>query len=244
MTITIEAAEHNGVPLRVAVPEGTPRGGVIVLHQAPGYTPQIAEWLQRLAENGYAAVAPLLHHRRGVEQLDPFEFGGIEEFALALPGDDTVAADIAEAADYLRRQGIDTANIGALGFSFGGRAALVAALNGSVAAATSYYANGIIEPGYGDNLGLPALADRLGGLTTPWLGLFGADDFLLAEGELDAIEEALRILDTHAEVIRYPGAGHAFDMEEFMPGAPSPLIPEAAADARTRTLAFFEQHLS
>ncbi|WP_062382945.1 dienelactone hydrolase family protein [Demequina iriomotensis] len=241
--MTIEIGEHNGVPLRIARAGGTPRGGVVVLHQAPGYTPQIAEWLERLAAHGYAAVAPMLHHRRGAELVDPLGFPSIEEFALAMPGDESTGADIAGAVDFLRDLGIDGARVGVLGFSFGGRAALVAALEGSVAAAASYYANGIIEPAYGEHPGLRALGDRLGDLSTPWIGLFGADDFLLAEGELDAIERALVQASAESEVVRYEGAGHAFDLEEFMPGLPSPLVPDAAADARTRTMAFFEQHL-
>ncbi|WP_062290224.1 dienelactone hydrolase family protein [Demequina phytophila] len=241
--MTIETGEHNGVPLRFARTDGAPRGGVIVLHQAPGYTPQIEEWLERLAAHGYTAVAPMLHHRRGGALIDPFDFPSIEEFALAMPGDDSTGADIASAMEFLRGLGIDGSRIGVLGFSFGGRAALVAALEGSVAAAASYYANGIIEPAYGEHPGLLALGDRLGALETPWLGLFGADDFLLAEGELDTIEEALGGASAETQVVRYDGAGHAFDLEEFMPGMPSPLVPEAAEDARTRTLAFFEQHI-
>ncbi|WP_062461021.1 dienelactone hydrolase family protein [Demequina soli] len=241
--MTIESVEHHGVPLRVARADGDARGGVVVLHQAPGYTPQIAEWLERLASRGYTAVAPMLHHRRGEDLVDPFGFPSVEEFALAMPGDDSTGADISSAMDFLRGLGIDSTRIGVLGFSFGGRAALVAALEGSVAAAASYYANGIIEPAYGEHPGLQALGGRLAALTTPWLGLFGADDFLLAEGELDAIEHALASAGAKAQVVRYSGAGHAFDLEEFMPGLPSPLVPEAAEDARTRTLAFFEQHL-
>lgn len=241
--MSIEAVEHNGVPLRVAQVEGTPRGGVIVLHQAPGYTPQIEEWLDRLASAGYVAVAPLLHHRRGEATLNPFDFASIEEFALAMPGDDLTGADIAAAVDFLGTHGVPRDRVGALGFSFGGRAALVAALEGSVVAAASYYANGIIEPAYGDNAGLGPLTARLGTLPTPWLGLFGADDFLLAEGELDAIERELTGALADAEVVRYEGAGHAFDLAEFLPGAPSPLVPEAAEDAQSRTLAFFAQHL-
>ncbi|WP_062317153.1 dienelactone hydrolase family protein [Demequina maris] len=241
--MTIEIGEFNGVPMRVARADGASRGGVVVLHQAPGYTPQIAEWLERLASHGFTAVAPMLHHRRGEDVVDPFGFPSIEEFALAMPGDDSTGADIASAIELLHDFGIDAARIGVLGFSFGGRAALVAALDGSVAAAASYYANGIIEPAYGEHPGLQALGNRLPALTTPWLGLFGADDFLLAEGELDAIERALDDAAAAAQVVRYEGAGHAFDLEEFMPGMPSPLVPEAAEDARTRTLAFFEQHL-
>lgn len=243
MAIAIESRMQGDVPLKVAYPGDKARGAVIVLHQANGYAPQTADWLVRVAEAGYIGVAPVLYHRRGVEEINPLEFEDMEAFDLAIPTDDDVRSDLAAAFEFLRSEGVDAASTGVLGFSFGGRAALVAALDQPLAAAVSYYGNGVMVKSYFGNTGIPSLNDRVPSITTPWLGLYGADDFLLGPSELDDLEAAIASASVDAALVRYPGAGHAFDLDSFMPGMPSPLVPEAAEDAQARTLAFFEKHI-
>src|SRR4051794_5401680 len=143
--MSIDSIEHDGVPLRVARPgEGTTTG-VVVLHQAAGYAPQIETWLTRLADQGHLAVAPLLLHRHGVESINPFErFGGdsgmdLAAFGAFLPGDDDVLADVAAALGSLRSQGIEPSTTAVLGFSFGGRAAYLVATERPLGAAVTFY---------------------------------------------------------------------------------------------------------
>ena len=240
-----ETIVHNDVPLRFIAPSGEPRAGVIVLHQAPGFTPQIEGWLERLAGEGYLAVAPLLHHRTGSEFLNPADFGGdLSAFAAALPGDNDAVNDIGAALDYLAEQGLEASHAGILGFSYGGRLTYLVASQRPLAAAVSYYSGGIQRKNFHGNDAIPALTERTAGLQTPWLGFIGEQDFMLEPGELDAWEAALESAPVPVELVRYPGAGHAFDVDmPFGPGMPSPYVAEAADDAERRALEFLTARL-
>jgi carboxymethylenebutenolidase len=245
--IAIEDLTVDGVPCKAARPLGQGGTGVIVLHQAPGYSPQIADWLQRLAAEGHLAIAPLLLHHRGEEAVDPFTRfdGDLAAFTAFLPGDDEVRGDVDAALGFLRESGVEADRTGILGFSYGGRAAFRTATEYSLGGAITFYGNGIQNDGYPGNDGAPSLADRVPHLRTPWLGLYGDQDFLLAEGELDDLEASLRNAPAFTELVRYPTAGHAFDVDmSFGPGAPSTLHPDVAEDASERTRSFLRTRLS
>jgi carboxymethylenebutenolidase len=243
--MSIESIEIDGVPMRIAHPADKPTAAVLVLHQAVGYSPQISRWLGRLADNGYLGVAPNLLHRRGVDTVEPFsQFGGdMAAFAAFLPNDSDMLADVSSTLAYLASVGISDAKTGIVGFSYGGRASYVAATEKTLGAAVTFYGNGIQAKSFEGNDGLPALSGKAADLKTPWLGLFGEQDFLLAPGELDQLEQELGNAGTPTEVVRYP-AGHAFDVEEpFAPGMPSFFVAEAADDAIARTLQFLDKSL-
>ena len=81
------------------------------------------------------------------------------------------------------------------------------------------------------------LAPRLG---CPYLGLFGADDGLIPQAD---VEELRRILEAHHKdftIVTYPGAGHAF----FNDVRPEMFRPDAARDAWTKAIGFFRRHLT
>jgi len=244
--MSVVLVHFGGTPMRVSRPEGEPRGGVIVLHQAGGYAAQTERWITELAAEGYLAVAPILHHRRGVETLHPSEFGGdIVAFSQALPGDSSAREDIGAAIDYLSEQGVTPEHTGLVGFSFGGRAAYLVASERALGAAISFYGGGVQRENFPGNDDLPALAARTAELKTPFLGLFGEEDFMLSPGELDDWEAALAEASVAASLVRYPGAGHAFDVDEaFVPGAPSPYVADAANDATGRARSFLADKLA
>ncbi|MEU6729384.1 dienelactone hydrolase family protein [Nonomuraea wenchangensis] len=242
--MTVETASVGDLPLHQARPMGGITTGVLVLSQAMGYSPQIEAWLTRLAAAGHVAVAPSLLARRGVETVDPMErFGGdIEAFAKFLPGDDELRTDINAALDHLRSAGVEPGSTGVLGWSYGGRAAFLTASEHALGAAISWYATGI-QPGFPGNDGLPSLGDRMPRLRTPWLGLFGDQDILLAPGELDELGKNAAQAPVRAEIVRYP-AGHAFDIDApFPPDGASPFVATAAEDATRRTLEFLDSTL-
>jgi carboxymethylenebutenolidase len=76
-------------------------------------------------------------------------------------------------------------------------------------------------------------------LQTPWLGLFGDADGSIP---VEDVERLRSTLDTSTavehEIVRYPGAEHGFNCDQ----RPS-YHPDSAADAWTRTLAWFGAHL-
>lgn len=242
----IEELVLNGVPVRVARPAEPHRTGVVVLHQGPGYALQTEQWLQRLAGDGHLAVAPLFLHHRGEVAVNPFErFGGdLSAFAAFLPDDREIRGDISVALQFIRDAGVDPLRTAVIGFSYGGRAAFLAATENELGAAITFYGNGIQNDGYAGNAGIPPLVDRVGKLKTAWLGLYGEEDFLLAPGEIDQLEESLQAAPVSAALVRYPGAGHAFDADMvFAPGTPSSLSPDAADDAIERTREFLRTRL-
>lgn len=242
--MTVASIEWDGTPLRVARPASEPVSAVLVLHQAPGYTPQTEAWLELLAERGYLAIAPLLLHRRGVEVINPAErFGGnLQEFSAFLSGDQDLLSDLDAALSFAKDQGIPESSVGVVGFSYGGRAAYLLATQRQLAGAVGFYAVGVQRFAFDGNNHLPPIADR--SLSTPWLGLLGEADMLYSPGELDQWDAAITSSTVPAENVRYAGAGHAFDMDQPLgPGMPNPYHAEAAEDAQRRALAFLESHV-
>ena len=153
---------------------------------------------------------------------------------------------MAASLDYLRSAGFAPTATGVLGFSYGGRAAYLAAAEHALGGAVGWYAVGVQRSTYHGNDDLPALADRTAELQTPWLGLLGELDFFQQPGELDDWEAALPGAPVPAQLVRYPKAGHAFDVQlpEEVPAPPGFLLDaDAAADAARRTREFFRKQL-
>src|ERR1700755_3723786 len=87
------------VPAVVAHP-ATVRGGVVVLQEAFGLTSHIRSICERLAAEGYLAVAPALYHRDGAPVL------GYEPMEQARPlmghlNIDDMVSDITASLDFL-----------------------------------------------------------------------------------------------------------------------------------------------
>ena len=76
-----------------AAPEGTARGGVIVIQEAFGVNEHIEDVTDRFAAAGYHAVSPALYHRQG----DPtFEYGQFDKLieVMGALSDDTILEDL------------------------------------------------------------------------------------------------------------------------------------------------------
>ena len=91
----------NTTPLTVVSPDGTARGGVIVIQEAFGVTDHIVDVCNRVAAAGWVAVAPHLFHRQeGVSVLDYSDM----DSAMAAIGKleaDEVDSDVDAAASAL-----------------------------------------------------------------------------------------------------------------------------------------------
>jgi carboxymethylenebutenolidase len=84
-----------------------------------------------------------------------------------------------------------------------------------------------------------SLADRVGDLRCPLLGLFGADDKYPSPEHVAELDRLLTDAGKEHEFHSYDGAGHAF----FATDRPS-YRPEAAKDGWQRIWDFFGRHLS
>lgn len=204
-------------------PEGKgPFPGIVVVQEWWGLNNQIKGVADRLAAEGYAAIVPDLYH--GKIATDP------EQAHVLMRGldDKEALADLGAAVDYLKSlPEVGSSKIGSVGFCMGGGLSLQLDLNRPDMAGAVMF--------YGQPESDPARVKKAAG---PVLGLFGEQDEGIPKEKVMAMEKALKDAGKGVEVKIYPGAGHAF----FNETRPS-YNAAAAADAWSRTLAFFKTNL-
>jgi carboxymethylenebutenolidase len=146
---------------------------------------------------------------------------------------DRAARDLSGAVDHLlEHEAVTSSTVGAVGFCMGGGFVLVlAAQQGErIGAAVPFYGVG----GY-DQV-------DLGGVTAPVLGHFGSEDAFAPPETVDALEaELTQRSQGSVEIVRYPGAGHAFFNDENLLGTYDPGL---ADQAWTRTLDFLRANVA
>jgi carboxymethylenebutenolidase len=208
------------VPYFVARPDPTgdhaPNGaGVIVILEGNGMSLQLLRVCERLAGQGFVALAPDLFHRFGGPDPDATMAG---QWFLKLSDEDALA-ELTEAATELRER-FGVGRVGVTGFCNGGRLTYRAATSGvPVDAAVGFYGGRI--------------AQQLGTPRCPTLLFFGDRDEYVPMDDVAAVEAA-----HPGQVVVYQGAEHGF----FRDGSPS-YHAEAAADSWSRLLSFFGEHL-
>ena len=228
--IEIETMTHDGrFHAYAAEPASRPRAAVVVIQEIFGVNPGIRAKCDKLAGEGYLALAPDLFWRQqpGV-QLDPDVpdqlkqgFGLIQELDLGLAVQD-MAATIRAA-----RTRIDGGKVGVIGFCFGGRMAYLAATRTDADASVGYYGAGID--------GLLGEAHAIG---KPLMLHFAGDDSHVTPDNVAAIRAALDG-NRHVEIFDYPGAHHGFATEVGKRREEA-----AAVEADARSAAFFAEHLA
>jgi carboxymethylenebutenolidase len=217
-----------------AYPAGPPAGGVVVLQEAFGLTGHIRDVCGRLAGAGYLAVAPALFHRQGAPVLGYDEFARAQPLMARLRAAE-IMSDVTAALGYLGQHGLAAGSCAAAGFCMGGSVALVMATELELGAAVSFYGGGVAE----GRFGFPALADAAPSLRAPWLGLYGDMDHTIPVEQVETLRERAARSPVATEVVRYPNAGHGFNCDDR-----SAFVPDAAADAWSRTLDWLGTHLA
>jgi carboxymethylenebutenolidase len=218
-----------------ATPDGDARGAVIVVQEAFGVNEHIRDVTRRFASAGFHAVAPSFFHRAGGGVA---EYGDFEKVIKLFEGvtDDGTLADIDATIEHLRTAGFSDAQIGIVGFCWGGRVTFLVSVRRAIGAGVGFYGGGIA----GDSpLGPKALIDEAAALHTPWLGLFGDEDASIPVEQVEALREALQDASVANEIVRYEGAPHGFHCD----ARPDAFHQKAAADAWNRTLAWYDSHL-
>ena len=186
----------------LATPSSTPAPGVLVLQEWWGLVPQIKNACDRLAGEGFVALAPDLYHGDIAEHT---EMDKASELMTNLPPE-RAARDMSGAIDYLI--GLDTTEgkgVGVIGFCMGGMLTLlIAAREGDRVSAAA--------PFYGAPLG--ESAPDWSTLSAKVEGHFaGNDDFFPPEA-VKALEDELRSRGKDVTFHVYDGCGHAFANEE------------------------------
>jgi carboxymethylenebutenolidase len=209
----------------MAVPEGAegPLPSVIVIHEWWGLNDNIRAMADRLAGEGFRALAVDLYDDQTADAPERAR----ELMSAAMEQADRQVANLTAAHGFLVDEHQSPAT-GVMGWCFGGtwtfRTAV--ALGDGIDAAVMYY-------GWP-----PTDAEGLTGLTAPLLGLFGEEDGGIPVDSVRAFEAALGEMGADAEIVIYPGAGHAF----ANPSGQN-YQAEAAEDSWQRTVAFFSEHL-
>ncbi len=206
MTASVEISTLTGdgaFSAYVARPQGSPRAAIIVIQEIFGVNAGIRRKCDRLAEDGYVAIAPDLFWRLepGV-QLDPDVESELHR-AFELMGQfnqDSSISDIEATIKYARISD-GCAKVGAVGYCPGGRLAYMTAARTDVDATVGYYP-----------VGIPELLREKHAIANPlMLHIAGADHFVGPDVQ-KAMHEGL---DDHPKVALhdYPGLDHGFATE-------------------------------
>lgn len=235
-TITLQTAD-GPMPLAEArVPDGTPtRGAVVVIQEAFGVNEWVESVVERFAAAGYHAVAPHIFHRAGGGTVP---YGDWEKVIAKFAGltDDGILVDIDASLAHLRDAGFADAQIGTVGFCFGGRVTFLVAARRALGAAVGFYGGGIVTQRFPQ---FASLISECATLKAPWLGLFGAEDETIPVEDVDRLRLELGASPVDADVVLYQDADHGFfrDVGDHYNA-------DASADAWSRTIGWFEKHLA
>jgi carboxymethylenebutenolidase len=209
----------------LAVPPGGSGPGVIVIQEWWGLTDHIAGIANRLASEGFVALAPDLFG--GPTTHDADEAG---KLMGELPVE-RAAQDLGGAVDFLlAHDAVTSSKVGAVGFCMGGGfVLLLAAQQGDkIGAAVPFYGVG------------PAVPNSYLGLSAAVLGHYGEQDQMYPPDQAKALEQQIRA-ESGAEVTFYfYPAGHAFHNDENLMGT---FDPENAKLAWSRTVEFLKSQL-
>jgi carboxymethylenebutenolidase len=184
----------------IAYPERKDKAPVvIVIHEIYGLTDWIRAVADRLAGEGYIAIAPDLLSGKGPGGGGTDKFASRDDVAKALR--DLPAAEVAAALDAVSRYGRSLPaakdKFAAVGFCWGGGQSFhYATVQPDLDAAVVYYGT---APGQ----------EALGAVRAPVLGLYGEDDARVnatVEPTAERMKELGKTFVTHT----YKGAGHAF----------------------------------
>lgn len=224
----------------LAVPDslGEKFPAVIVIQEIFGVNGHIRDVTERLAREGYVAIAPAIYQR----QAPGFEVG-YEEADLKLGRQYKVKtqasellSDIQATIDYLYSlPQVKQSGVGTIGFCFGGHVVYLAATLERVVATASFYGAQIATwcPGEAE----PTI-NRTQDITGTIYTFFGQEDPLIPIEQTEQIAAKLEACQIEHQVFLYPGATHG-----FMCDRRDSYNPSAAQDAWKKVLDLFSQKL-
>jgi len=189
--------------------------GVLVFQEIFGINHHIRSVTDRVAAEGYVALAPELFHRTAPGIELGYDGEGMQRgIGLMVQAKASeILADVSAAIDTLKkRDDVAGRGIGAIGFCFGGHVTYLAACELPIAAAASFY-GGMIALGTPGNDGPPTI-DRTAKIRGRILCLFGAKDAHITPDQVERIKAELAKQHIRHEVVVYPDAGHGFFCDE------------------------------
>jgi carboxymethylenebutenolidase len=199
--------------------------GVLVIHEVFGLNDHIRNVADRIAAQGYVALAPNFFARAtAAPPKDDTDMQALRRAASSIP-QDAANKDMQAALDFLKTDKGVKPRFASIGFCMGGGFSYqLATHTHDLAGAVIFYGRTPLE-----------LVPQV---SCPILAHYGGKDASLMQTE-PAWEEAMRKAGKTLDVKVYPEAGHGF----FNDTRPTAYNAEAAADAWQRVLKFFHERL-
>jgi carboxymethylenebutenolidase len=207
--------------------------GVVVIQEAFGVNSHIKKVAERIAAEGYVAIAPDIFHREA-ERIIPYSEMPKAIATMQRVVDNKAMEDVGAAIAHLKSQSnVKSGSIGVIGFCMGGRLTYLAAAhhNKDVKCAVPFYGGGI-------SMGNPSPLSRTGEIKCPMYLFFGAKDPLIPLDQVNQIKAELTAKKVPFQMEIYPEPGHGFFCDDR-----GGYHEASAKDAWQKTKAFFAQHL-
>ena len=219
-TITLTASDGFKLGAYRADPAGASKGAIVVIQEIFGVNSHIRNICDRLANEGYVAIAPAIFDRIAPDfqsGYSPDEVAVARKF-VANPDWPAMLRDTQAAIDAVK----DIGPVGIIGFCLGGSVAYAAATKLSgLSAAVGYYGGAVVR--FADDK--PTVPTQLH---------FGEKDTGIPLSDV----EIIKAKRPEVEVLIYPGAQHGFGCDERAS------YDKPSSDlAWQRSLAFFSKNL-
>jgi carboxymethylenebutenolidase len=223
----IELPVEDGTRMRayVARPKASgPLPGILVMQEAFGVNSHIRDVTDRLAKEGYVAIAPELFHRTAPGFEDDYSnFQAVMPHmkALTIPGEE---ADARAAHGWFQSQpDVDQSKLFSIGFCMGGRISVLANTILPLRASVSFYGGSIVAE----------LLDRLPQMHSRVLFFWGGLDKHIPAEQRQTILDKLRANKKSYVNVEFSDADHGFFCDQR-----ASYQPQAAKQAWTLMLEF------
>ena len=229
----------EGVGGYLAYPRGRKSPAVLVHFEIFGVNSHIEGVCRRIAEAGYAALAPDYYCRLETKTAPYSDMKAAFALAATLK-DEQIIADAGSAIRYLRtRDFVEAGAIGTLGFCMGGRVSILVAAHHAqdISAAISFYGGGLAGENMRAGQTLNPM-EEVAKVQAPMLLFYGDKDTFILPEHVEKFTGRLKQLGKNFQSKVYPGAGHGFLCEDR-----ASFQAEAAKDSWQRTLDFLEANL-
>ena len=228
---TLAVADGSSMQAFVARPEE--KGsfpGMLVFQEAFGVNAHIRDVTQRIAREGYVAIAPELFHRSAAPGLEV----RYDDFPSAMPHmkaltEQGLSDDIRATYEWLRDSThVVPDRIGSIGFCMGGRVSFLANATIELRAAISFYGGGIA----------PALLPHAANLHAPMLFFWGGLDKHIPQDQIRSVIDAVQTAGKPYINVEISDADHGFFCD-----ARASHNPVAAKEAWSLVTSFLEAHV-
>ena len=201
-SVSLKVDDGTVMNAYVARPSGNgPYPGLLVFQEAFGVNAHIRDVTERLAREGYIAIAPELYHRTAPGFEGKYDdFPAVMAHMKAMTEKSTLE-DIRAAYGWLKKSDhVAPDKIASIGFCLGGRVSFLANATLPLQASISFYGGSIA----------PALLPRVADLRAPMLFFWGGLDKHIGPDQTRAIVDEFKRMDKTYVNVEFSNADHGF----------------------------------